>query len=380
MAKKRKEKTDEEEIDFKLSKFDEKKFLKREKRNIKTLFLSFFFGLLIAFISFGFWSLLSGSAFRWELILLLGVFNISWLKYLFLRLNIDLTDFGRKGWFGSFATYFFTWLIVLIILVNPPFYDDEDPRVELVVLPEMQELGGTVKIVAKIIDNAGIEKQDIDFSLTYPDGTTDEINSSKFEFEDHILTYTYENIDNLTGEFSFKIIATDANEHSTEKEDTFTYSNDTIKLPEPLGADVSPGPEVTYTSTLKFDVGADVSRIYYTIDDGKEINATHEGDYYQSSPKQVGWMRDRNVTVKVYADIIYYFKNSEQQFNNTIVDTTTYYFNVSDVPEIGVEESPKIKLPRPHFEQVPGFETLVFIISLIVVVLIFKYRRKDRRN
>ena len=40
MAKKRKEKTDEEEIDFKLPKFDEEKFLKKERRNIKTLFLS----------------------------------------------------------------------------------------------------------------------------------------------------------------------------------------------------------------------------------------------------------------------------------------------------------------------------------------------------
>ena len=59
MAKKRKEKTDEEEIDFKLPKFDEEKFLKKERRNIKTLFLSSLLGLIIALISFGFWTLLS---------------------------------------------------------------------------------------------------------------------------------------------------------------------------------------------------------------------------------------------------------------------------------------------------------------------------------
>ena len=41
MAKKRREKTDEEEIDFKIPKFDEEKFLKRERRNIRTLFISF---------------------------------------------------------------------------------------------------------------------------------------------------------------------------------------------------------------------------------------------------------------------------------------------------------------------------------------------------
>ena len=135
MAKKRREKTEDEEIDFKIPKFDEAKFLKREKRNIRTLFLSFLFGLLIAIISFGFWALLSESTFRWQLVFLLGIFNASWLRYLFLRLNIDLTDFGKKGWFTSYAIYFITWLFVLIILVNPPFYDNEPPNIDVATLP-----------------------------------------------------------------------------------------------------------------------------------------------------------------------------------------------------------------------------------------------------
>ena len=113
MAKKRREKEEGEESDFQLPKFDEEKFLKKERRNIITLFISFIFGIIISLVSFGFWSLLSESVFRWELVLLVGVFNISWLKYIFERLGIDLTEFGRKGWFGSFATYFFTWLILL---------------------------------------------------------------------------------------------------------------------------------------------------------------------------------------------------------------------------------------------------------------------------
>src|SRR4030042_4899531 len=137
MAKKRKEKTEEEEFDFKLPKFDEEKFIKRERRNIKTVFIAFILGLIIAVISFGFWALLSGNYLRWELVLLIGVFNASWLKYIFLKLNIDLTDFGRKGWFTTFAIYFFTWLLVLVVLVNPPFYDDAAPNVTAVSLPEM---------------------------------------------------------------------------------------------------------------------------------------------------------------------------------------------------------------------------------------------------
>ena len=121
MAKRRREKAEEEELDFKFPKFDENNFIKKERRNIKTTFLSFLFGFIIAIISFGFWSLLGGNPFRWELVLLLCVFNASWLKYIFIRLNIDLADFGRKGWFISYAIYFFTWLLILMVLINPPF-------------------------------------------------------------------------------------------------------------------------------------------------------------------------------------------------------------------------------------------------------------------
>ncbi len=79
----------------------------------------------------------------------------------FVRLNIDLTDYTNKNWFSSYAIYFFTWLVVLIVLVNPPFYDEDEPLINLVVLPDMQEPGGTVMILAKITDNSIIEKENI---------------------------------------------------------------------------------------------------------------------------------------------------------------------------------------------------------------------------
>lgn len=379
MAKKRKEKT-EEELDFKLPKFDEEKFLKREHRNIKTLFISFLFGFVIALISFSFWSLLSGSTFRWELILLLGVFNMPWLKYLFLKLDIDLTDFGRKGWFGSYAIYIFTWLIVLIILVNPPFHDEEKPRVDIVVLPGMQEPGGTVSIVAHIIDNVGVKKQDISFTLLDPDGKQI---AADFTFDDNIFRYTHESPDNLTGDitYTFKITAKDVSGHITEEEGSFRYSNDAIKLAEPIGATIAPGPAVTYSTDIKFDVGSDVSRFYYTVDDGDEINITKGDDFYVTAPKYEGWVKNKNVTVKSYAEVIYYFTNYPLQFNNTIVDYESYYFNVRDAIEIGGEKPPEIALPGPHYVgATPGFEAIIFILSLIVVALIFKYRKKDKKT
>ena len=380
MAKKRKEKKDEEELDFKLPKFDEEKFLKKERRNIKTLFLSSLLGFVIALISLGFWTLLSESGLRWELVLLFGVFNASWVKYLFLRLNIDLTDFGKKGWFGSYAIYFFTWLIVLIILVNPPFYDDESPSVDMVVLPDVQELGGTVHIVAQIIDNVGVEKQGISFTLTDPDGSPI---SADFAFDNNIFSYTHESPDNLTGNntYTFKLTVKDVNGRTTEKEGSFRYSNDAIKLAEPLGTTTEPGPAVTYSTDIKFDVGSDVSRFYYTVDDGNEINVTKGDNFYETAPKYEGWVKNKNVTVKAYAEVIDYFTNYPLQFNNTLVDYDTYYFTVSDAIEIGGEKTPEITLPGPrHVGATPGFEVAIFLISLVVVALLFKYRKKDKKK
>ena len=87
MAKRRKEGAEvEESLDFQIPKFDEEGFMKKERRNIKTLFISFLFGLLIAVICFGFWVLLDGSFLRWELVLLVGVVNSVWIKYLFVSI------------------------------------------------------------------------------------------------------------------------------------------------------------------------------------------------------------------------------------------------------------------------------------------------------
>jgi hypothetical protein len=201
MAKRRKEGAEAEEpVDFQIPKFDEEGFMKRERRNIKTMFISFLFGLLLAAISFGFWVLLEGSFLRWELVLLVAVVNSIWIKYLFLKLNIDLTDFGRKGWLTSFVTYFIAWLLVLIVLVNPPFYDGESPHVDMVTLPAMQEPGGTILFAAHITDNVGIGKEGITFTITDPNGS---VLTPEFTFENTLFRYTYQNPSNLIGTFNY---------------------------------------------------------------------------------------------------------------------------------------------------------------------------------
>lgn len=409
MAKKRKEKT-EEEPEFKLPKFDEEKFLQKERRNVKTLFISFIVGFLVALISFGFWSLLSGSIFRWELILLLGVFCSPWLKYLFLRLDIDLTDFGRKGWFGSYAIYFFTWLVILVVLVNPPFYDDESPHIEVVLLPEIQELGGTVNIVAHILDNVGIEENGINFTIVTPNGTT---YSPDFTFTDNIFEYNYENPENMLGDHSFKIQSTDVNGHTTEENGIIKYSNNVIVLTTPAN-----GSKLNSYTPIEFQIDPEVydpipfiidnkkysmdMRVYYKIDNGSDINVSrldlNNRELYRSSADVKGWQKNTNVSLNAFVEVTYYFVNKPQEFKNIIKDTTTYTFETSsDDDNIGLEENlippdPRYKLnakeqPDHIFNYylaqprviaaTPGFGILVFIISLVFALLIFKYRKKD---
>jgi hypothetical protein len=379
MSKRRKEGETEEDKPFKVPKFDEAAFFKKEKRNIKTSFISFLFGCFMAVICFGFWVLIGKNGLRWELVLLVAVINSVFIRYIFVKLKIDLDDFGRKNWFSSFAIYFFTWLIVLIVLVNPPFYDDENPLIDMVVIPEMQEPGGDVMILAKITDNSGMDKDKIRFELTLPDG---DMTMPDFSYANNLFNYTFIGPSNITGEetYNYTLEVEDSSGHKSIRKGSFTYSNDTIRLALP-----SSGDTVRAANDIKFYVGADVNRVFYTIN-GKEINATKSDRYYVTNPEFKGWIAgEENATINVYAEKIYYFENYREEgeyvnFVNKITDTESYYFIVADESTIGQEDSPEISLPGPRYTATPGFEAILFVISLIAVVLILKYRKNNKKN
>ncbi len=394
MAKRRKEKDEEEDKPFKIPKFDIEAFLKRERRNIKSTFISFLFGAFMALICFGFWALIGNNPFRWELILLVGVVNAVFLKHIFLRVKLDLTDFGRKNWFGSYAIYFFSWLVILIILVNPPVYDDEPPRIDLVILPDMQEAGGDVMILAKITDNSGIEKEGIALSID-----NSKISSNDFDYKDDIFSYTYKGPDILEGDeiHNFVLTATDSRDNSKEVKSSFTYSNDTITLASPQSGDT-----VRVADDIKFGVKTNVWRLYYTVDGGqKQINASQDPnreEFYVTSTQYDGWEAGDNRTINVTAILTYnfenHFKRDEQGeleldkknnpihiiFFNAINDTDNYYFDVADESTVGKTEIINAPTVRVRVVSAPGFETLILIIAIILVALILKYKKKDKRN
>jgi hypothetical protein len=67
-------------------------------------------------------------------------------------------------------------------------------------------------------------------------------------------------------------------------------------------------------------------------------------------------------------------------FSNIIAGNQPYYFRVADETGVGTEAPPIAAQPKIKTISVPGFETVIFIISLIVVALIFKLRKKDKKT
>jgi len=376
MAKRRKEKDEEEDKPFKLPKFDEKKFVKNEKRKIKTTFIAFLFGILIALLSFGFWVLLSGNGTRWILVLIFGIFTGSWLKYIFTRLKIDLTDFEKKNWFGAYAVYFLSWFIVLILLTNPPFYDDEKPLVNLQVLPEIQEPGGDILVIAKITDNTELEKEDITLKI---DGT--EIPQNDFEYKNTVLRYTYQGPDNINGDETHDIeLTVNDGKYETVKEKTITFSNDTIELARPDSGD-----EIDLDDTIRITALPKVTRVYYTVDNGIEINTSKskDTDYYITSAQYKGWPKiiNNSLNISISAEIVYYFQNIDEKFSNYINDSTKYTLSIEkdeDINDIGEKDTDKVKYPKKDFVQAPGFELIALLAAFSVVFIIYKKHKKNK--
>ncbi len=398
MAKRRKEGAEAAEpLDFQIPKFDEEAFMKKERRNVKTLFISFLFGLLLAVICFGFWALLEGSFLRWELVLLVGVVNSIWIKYLFLKLNIDLTDFGRKGWLTSFVTYFFTWLLVLIVLVNPPFYDGEAPHIDMVALPGMQEPGGTILFAAHITDNVGVNKAGITLTITDPNGT---VYTPEFTYENTIFRYTFENPSNMLGTFNYTAIASDTSNRKTTITGSFTYATDVLEIISSRFTGIMSGDAIT----IKADQGISKEnfKVYYKIDDGSDINVDRkeaaDKEKYDTTAEFKGWTANSTISISVFAEARHYFINIPEKFSNTVKDTRQYSFTTANDQNIGTENTlvewnatlaalrqPQLPntlsyiLPYPtSIGSTPGFEIIIFLVATVAVVLLFKRKKKNK--
>jgi len=369
MAKKSKEKDDGYE--FTMPDFDEKEYIGGEKRKARTYFLSFTFGIVMGVICHFAWRGISPD-YRWALTFLFAIASIGFLAKILQLFKVDITQFGKKEWFGSIAFYFFTWLAIFIISNNPPFYDASAPEIASISVPAVPELGSSILIAAKVTDNVGVDNVRINIS----DGTG---------WEEHPmvqdgLVYSYVYTCNGTGLCSYTISAEDNNGHHTTHAGNFTQARNLIlvdKPSTPLDADS----EIKILA--RADISDDAFLVYYLIE-GIAINATQSGEdiidgklykVYTTTPEFYGWQEASNMQFSVYVKATYYFVGIDNPVEYT-VNGGTYNVSTSTDSDIGLVSSPQIKgLPNPRpLRQVPGFELALIFVAVALILFVRRYR------
>ncbi len=355
---------DEEEI--KLPEFDEEKFMEKERRKAKTSFVSFLFGVLMAIICRFLWINLDTSL-RWPLCFLLAVASIGFLAKILQIIKVDIKKFGKKEWIGSAAFYLFTWLAIFILAINPPFYDASPPKIEAVLLPEIQQENGSILIVAHITDNSGIKKALINIS-----GIEYEMNRD----EDFpvIYTYVYEG-----GDAEYEIRAIDKKGKEEKYDGLLKYSQEVIKVD-------FPDKKLNSSDEIEIRVYKNISeekfRVYCKIN-GEEVNATESGeigDYliFTISPKYKGWKENEKNELEIYVEVIYYFSGISKKYSNLIYGGKYFIETVAD-ENIGKEASPKIEdLPEYHSLRTPGFELIALMMAFILLLIVRNKRSRKK--
>lgn len=132
MAKKRKkDKAEKEEYEFRPPDFDEKEFIKKELTDTKTLIQTVLYAILFG-IGAGVLMLVNedllGVAF------MMGIAGIVSLKYFYSLIKVDTSTFQKKNWLGNTAVFFFTFLAIWVLVLNVPISDHAPPAVENVII------------------------------------------------------------------------------------------------------------------------------------------------------------------------------------------------------------------------------------------------------
>lgn len=127
MAKKRKKQkeVEEEKYEFVPPEFDEKQFLKDEMNATKRIAVTIGYGALFGVIA-ALLMILTRNGYLGLFLLIIGFW---FMRYLFAAMKIDLSKFTRRTWLESGVWFFFTFLAVWILVINPPFVDYAAPEI-----------------------------------------------------------------------------------------------------------------------------------------------------------------------------------------------------------------------------------------------------------
>ncbi len=343
-----------ENEEIKLPEFNEKEFIEAEKRKAKTSFIVFLFGIFMAIICHLLWRNLNESI-RWPLCFLFALASIGFMGKILQIFKIDVSKFSKKEWFASISFYFFTWLAIFILSINPPFYDASPPKIDVVLLPEIQQKNQELLIVAYITDNFGIRKVSIKIGE----------NEYGMEKDEHnVYSYRYKGI----GNEKYEIIAEDKKGNKGIYSGNLKFSDKLIKVNFPNKLNSSDEIEIR---VLK-NISKENFRVYYIIN-GHEINATKNGeteDYfiYITSPRYVGWKKNEKNEIEIFVEVIHYFPGIQKKYNNTIYGGN-YSIETTSDEKIGTEKSPVIfDLPKYQSRRTPGFEIIILLVALLILL------------
>jgi len=132
MAKKRKkDKPEAEDYEFRPPDFDEKEFLQKELRDTRTALVTIIYAVCIGIVA-GLISMLGANLA--PVAFLVGIAGMVTLKYFYTIAKVDISAFKRKNWAGNLGTYFFTFLAIWVLTLNVPFSDHAPPTVDKVIV------------------------------------------------------------------------------------------------------------------------------------------------------------------------------------------------------------------------------------------------------
>ncbi|HEY4704171.1 MAG TPA: hypothetical protein VII27_00345, partial [Thermoplasmata archaeon] len=116
MAKKKRK----EEPEVEVPDFDEVKFMRGEMRALRVTVLVVLWAIPAALVS---WVLTVPPLSVSVVAFFAGIGMLFLLKWVLPILRVDISEWKRKDWMGQGSTFFFTWLAVWLLLLNPPFTD-----------------------------------------------------------------------------------------------------------------------------------------------------------------------------------------------------------------------------------------------------------------
>lgn len=116
MAKKRRKDQPEEEYEFIPPEFDEKSFLEKDIQATKVQLLAGLLAIIFGVIGFA-----AGTINIWLGLVVLIIGLVFLLKYSHRLVKVKEDDIDKKTKAGSAIMFFFLFLAIWILLLNPPF-------------------------------------------------------------------------------------------------------------------------------------------------------------------------------------------------------------------------------------------------------------------